>query len=226
MTSEEKQMKEQMDVIKGLSERPKNVVEDNYVRYYAVNKETHEDVYVDKHFNGMYIIGLAPSHPIRMNKLNITQISFDLGKRTASSFDVTGKKKKNAIKLQANTKLCNLFVEMDSISENESNMEQNESKENNNKNGKSEIKCFTFKPLISAKVIEINKRLINNPKLIHDSGDIEGYIAICESMNYQWNGRKNNNVKKRKTKNVEDDLLNKQQYQQYLTECNLKVSFF
>eukprot|EP01083_Nonionella_stella_P098599 277309_1 len=188
----ELELKEQMDVIQGFVNGPKNNVQEHYTRYYVVNKENHEDVYVDKHYNGMYMVGLAPSHPIRRKGLNVKEVTFDLGKRTASSFDVTGKKKGNAIKVQGNSKLCKIFIE-----------------------GDGDTDSFIFEAGIKGRIIEINKRLLRNPKLLADSGDMEGWIAICECSNYQWSGRKNSNAKKRKIQNVEDSLLNESQYQQY-----------
>ena len=49
------EMKSNPNPIKGLKTRPNTLIEDNYTRYYSVNKETHQDCYVDKHFNGYYL---------------------------------------------------------------------------------------------------------------------------------------------------------------------------
>ena len=164
----------------------------------------------------MYLIGLAPSHPIRREGLKVTRISFDLGKRTLSSFEVTGKKKTNAIKLQGDSNLCRMFIAKD----------VKEAKEHSN--GKptasesSEGESIVFQPLICAKVIQINKHVIDDPNLLND--DIHGWIAICESLGYQWSGRKDKHAKKRKTKNVDDDLLTGEQYKAYLNEFDFHVT--
>ena len=189
--------------------RPKNVVEDNFSRYYAVNEINHFDNYVDKHYNDMYMIGIAPSHPIRIRKLPIKGISFEIGKRTIKSFEVSGKKKTGAIKLQNNTKLCHIFIDWANCKKEENDPE-----------------FYVFSPMITGKVIEINKRLIDNPSLIIDNGDIEGWIAIVEDMNYNRDARKNNNMRKKKTKNVLETLLNKDQYLEYLKKHNINVPLF
>merc|ERR1712228_469643 len=202
-TTAQEVLEEQLDIIKGLPDKPKNAVQDNYTRFYAVDREFHHDMYLDKHYNGMCILGLAPSHPIRMNKMKIKEISFELGKRTASSFEVSGKKKTNAVKISKDTKLCKIYIE----DKNDVKMEQDVNEKKNDE----EFDSFVFEPKIFGKAIQINKRLMDEPNLIVDSSDFEGWIVICESINYHWSGRKDNNAKKRKTKNVEEDMLNEEQ---------------
>ena len=183
--------------MKGLVNRPKNVVEDNFIRFYSINEKTHEDFYIDRHFNGMYVVGIAPSHPVRVKKQKIEKVSFEIARRTIETFQVSGKKKTNAFKLAKATKLCRLFT----------NIEKN--------------KYYEFIPGIDGKIIEINKKIIENPNLIIENGDIEGWIAIVESFNYNRDQRKNKNHKKNKKKDPESCLLKQEQYLQYLNKHNL-----
>ena len=77
-------------------------------------------------------------------------------------------------------------------------------------------------PNIKGNIIEINKRIIANPQLIIENGDIEGYIAICQCFNYQWTSRKNPmNEKKGRKHLIENNLLTEEQYQDYLKEFNI-----
>ena len=164
----------------------------------------------------MYVIGLAPSHPLRTNnQQRVTKVSFDAGKRTLDSFRVSGKKKNAAIKVNCDTTICKLYYT------------QNNGKQQSKNEDNGDEEHYAFRPLFyNAKIIEVNKRLIDNPQLITDNADIEGWIAICESSHYQWSGRKDKYGKKRKIKHIEDDLLNEKQYRDYIAKSNLNVPGF
>lgn len=54
------------------------ILQRNYEIYYCIDFDgiSFQDYYIYLHFNGLCIVGLAPSHPIRKEKLAIKQIIF------------------------------------------------------------------------------------------------------------------------------------------------------
>lgn len=158
--------------------------------------------------HSIYAIGLAPSHPIRRKGLKVTAVSFDLHGRTVDSFTVTGKKKGGAVSIRKQTVLCEIKVIAASTDENED----------------GECETFAFTPMIGGKVLEINKRLLNEPELI--TSDIEGWIALCVREHYQAGNGRGDQKKRRKvdTDNETDGLLDLEQYKQYLKEYDFDVS--
>jgi len=190
---------------------------------------------LDKHFNDLYLIGIARSHPIRRYNMKITKITFDIHGRTLSDFDVKGKRKKNAILCNIDTKICAIHCvnNNNSNSNNSNNNNNNNSNSNNNSNNKindnndnnnndnninnannnnSNEEVYLVQSNVHGKIIDINRRILDDYNLILDEN--EGYIAIIQDMNYEWGSQK----KKKQRTCVVNKLLNESQYNQYLND--------
>mmetsp|Transcript_22090 Transcript_22090/g.35462 ORF Transcript_22090/g.35462 Transcript_22090/m.35462 type:complete len:234 (-) Transcript_22090:33-734(-) len=207
--------------VKGLKNKPMNVVEENYTRFYYVDEKNHLDCYVDKHYNGLYLIGLAPSHPVRRLPCKIMRVDFEINKRSVDDFQVSGKKKAKAVKVQSDTKLCRIDVQLQSNSTND----------NHNANTPTTAEpqqCASFLCCagLTGKVIEINTRLMQSPSVLEENADVDGYVAMIERFDSaKIRGQKNKPGQFRRQKNaqlVEEALLDADQYAEYLRKYNFQ----
>ena len=170
--------------------KPANVLLKDYERFYWINPKSNnnEVLFIDKHFNGLYLIGISRQHIINKKNLKINKITFDIGQRTLSDFDVKGKRKTNAIKCGLDTKICKI------ICNDFNNKEYN----------------FYVHANVKGKIIDINREILNKYELIKDR--INGYIAIIQDSNHLWGTQ----MKKRIKLDVTSKLLNKDELHKIL----------
>jgi hypothetical protein len=116
-----------------------SVIERDYKTfYYILNGNS---FYVQQHLNGLFVIGLAPDHPIIRSKNEII-VDFTAGVRDFSSGVTSGKRKRDATEVNANSAICVIRTIQDQ-------------------------KEFIVPACVAnTKVIAINKLLINHPELI------------------------------------------------------------
>lgn len=126
-----------------------SVVERYYTKYYYFrNDDINEAHTLLNHSNGICLIGLADTH-IAVKK-GIKSITFDVGNFDRSKNKVSGKGKKGAMMLQATSCLAIVTCEDDST--------------------------YRISSTTQAKLVEVNERLLTNPKLIGQDG--HGYVAV------------------------------------------------
>lgn len=126
-----------------------SVVERYYTKYYYFrNDDINEAHTLLHHSNGISLVGLADTH-IAVKK-GIKSLSFDIGNFDRSKNQVSGKGKRGAMHLQATSCLAIITCEDDST--------------------------YRVSSTIQGKLIEVNERLLSNPKLIGQDG--HGYIGI------------------------------------------------
>lgn len=126
-----------------------SVVERYYTKYYYFrNDDINEAHTLLNHSNGICLIGLADTH-VAVKK-GIKSITFDVGNVDRSKNKVSGKGKKGAMILQATSCLAIVTCEDDST--------------------------YRISSTTQGKLVEINERLLTNPKLIGQDG--HGYVAV------------------------------------------------
>ncbi|GLJ40285.1 hypothetical protein SUGI_0827730 [Cryptomeria japonica] len=145
--------------------RPPPAIEANYVQYYVVDflKPEH-DQYIYRHANGLCVIGLASTHVALGKKPEVKAVDFNVGKSSRSNIKVTGKRKKNAHFLEANSALCKVIAN-DTF--------------------------YIIRCCVRGSLLEVNERLIKEPELLNKSASSEGYIAIMMPRAEDWLKSKN-----------------------------------
>ncbi|KAH9325929.1 hypothetical protein KI387_006107, partial [Taxus chinensis] len=123
--------------------RPSPAIESNYVQYYVIDflKPEH-DQYIYRHANGLCVIGLASTHVALKNKSDVKAVDFNVGKSSRSDIKVTGKRKKNAHFLEANSALCKVIAN-DTF--------------------------YIIRCCVRGALLEVNERLIKEPELLNKS---------------------------------------------------------
>lgn len=125
-----------------------------FTRYYCLNSggKPDHDLYVHRHVNGLLMVGLAPSHPLRREDAQrIVEVKFT---PAVSSGNVSGKRKKGAAAVKPRTKVADLRLADGTASEVHAGVE--------------------------AKVLELNERLRAEPGLLQSDPDDAGFIAILQ----------------------------------------------
>ncbi|GFY44724.1 protein Abitram [Trichonephila inaurata madagascariensis] len=122
-------------------------------RYFKTRFIPTYDECVLTHSNRLCLITLAPTHPILKENLDVISINFDpVGKVNRLSNKVSGKFKKGGQKLSEKSVLCTVKCNND---------------------------CeYTIYSCIVGKLVEVNERLVENPKLLKENPWSEGYIGI------------------------------------------------
>jgi len=135
--------------------RMKSVVERYYQQKFVLDAggKPLEDQYVNQHSNGLYMVGIAPTHPIVTKGINITSLDFNVGYDLLER--VSGKYKRGAPHLQQSTSLCTVCMEDDSE--------------------------YTLYICVSGNLLEVNERLVSNPELLVSKAGTEGFLAILMS---------------------------------------------
>lgn len=150
-------------------------------RYCVDERGKGEDHLVLFHSNRICLITLAASHPILKEKKDIGKINFQVSANVDRLKNkVSGKGKHGAQFLHPNSPLC--YIECLDGS------------------------TYTVRSCIQGKLVEINDALIENPKLLIEKPDAEGYVAIVLP------GINNSNQQKQKLLTVEEynEILEKQ----------------
>ncbi|XP_069680418.1 protein Abitram [Periplaneta americana] len=139
----------------GELEELQSVTERYYTPRFCVGREEKEgeDHCILFHSNRICLVTLAASHPVLREKKEISKIDFQVSANVDRLKNkVSGKGKHGAQFLQINSPLC--YIECTDNSK------------------------YTVQSCIKGKLVEINDALIENPKLLIEKPDAEGYIAI------------------------------------------------
>lgn len=121
-------------------------------RYYK-NQILDGDIMISTHSNRISLITLAPNHEILKSNKTIKSIDFSSTKKVNRlDNQVKGKGKKGAQKVSPESILCTIICTDDTT--------------------------FPIKSCIKGKIIEINKRLVEEPHLLTEKPFTDGYIAI------------------------------------------------
>ncbi|XP_063232961.1 protein Abitram [Bacillus rossius redtenbacheri] len=156
------------------------VTERYFVPRYCVdpNGRQGEDLCVLYHSNKICLVTLAPSHPVVSEQKRVVKVDFDVsGKLNRLENKATGKGKKGAQFLQAMSVLC--VVECDDGSR---------------------YKVFSC---LTGKLVEVNERLVEQPQLVAERPQSEGFVAIVLPNFKNWEQQRNG-------------LLTEAQYQEHL----------
>ncbi|XP_062114942.1 uncharacterized protein LOC133828916 [Humulus lupulus] len=139
---------------------PPTAVQSNFISYFAPDflKPGH-DQYIYRHANGLCVIGLASTHVAFKDEGGITAVDFNVGKSNRSEIKVTGKRKKNAQLLEPNSALCKVITN----------------------DGSYIVRCC-----VKGWLLEVNEKLIKQPRLLNLSADREGYVAIIMPKPADW----------------------------------------
>lgn len=139
------------------STRPEDyrtVTERYYTKFYCLDedRERRHDLLVLNHSNRICLITLAPTHPVITRGLKITNINFEVNKKTDRKANKTsGKSKKGGQTLEHTSILA--IVE-------------------------TETGNFPVKAVVPGKLICINQELVSSPEKLQTHTDSEGHIAI------------------------------------------------
>lgn len=116
--------------------------------YYAHPGKENEPHQVLFHSNRICLIGLAPKH-VAFQK-GIKTVTFEVGRIDRSENQVSGKKKSGGMILQMDSTLALITCEDGTV--------------------------YKVRGCIQGKLVEVNKRVVENISLLRDEGD--GYIAV------------------------------------------------
>lgn len=118
-----------------------------------VDGKTSEDHCVLVHSNRICIVTLAPTHPVIASRKTISKVNFQVADKTNRLQNtVQGKRKHGAQTLNPMSILCMLECE--------------------------DGTTYTVRSCVFGKLIEINENLVENPQLLFDKPDSDGYVAI------------------------------------------------
>ena len=115
-----------------------------------------EDQCILTHSNKLFIVTIAPSHPILREKKTIADISFQVSD-SVNLIDckAVGKSKRGATHLSITSPLCHVTC--------------------------SDQTKYTLHSCIRGNLIEVNENLVKTPSLLVTDPETEGYIAIVNS---------------------------------------------
>lgn len=125
-----------------------SVVERYYTELFYVGNRCEQ--YIHKHSNGLCLVGLASGHPALSPEKKIVQVNWKVGNSDRSLIEVSGRKKKGALWLDAHSLLCELTCDDGSV--------------------------YTVQTGVHGKLIEVNPRL---PAILTPStAEGDGWLAI------------------------------------------------
>lgn len=126
-----------------------SVVERYFTKYYYFRNDNIDEAHtLLHHSNGICLVGLADTH-VAIKK-GIKSITYDIGNFDRSKNQVVGKGKRGAMNLQTTSVVAMITCEDDST--------------------------YRINSVMQGKLVEVNDRLPQNPKLIGTDGD--GYVAV------------------------------------------------
>ncbi|XP_014665475.1 PREDICTED: protein Simiate-like isoform X2 [Priapulus caudatus] len=131
-----------------------SVTERYFTPRYAIGKKMNaEDHCILFHSNKIALLTLAPSHPVLRDNKIVSNVNFNLGKNMNRLVNIVrGKAKKGGQWLQPDAKVCELTC--------------------------TDGSNYTIYSCIRGNLIEINENLLNNPSLLSEKPDSNGYIAV------------------------------------------------
>eukprot|EP00697_Spironema_sp_BW2_P009279 gnl/Spiro4/24118_TR11964_c0_g1_i1.p1 gnl/Spiro4/24118_TR11964_c0_g1~~gnl/Spiro4/24118_TR11964_c0_g1_i1.p1 ORF type:complete len:187 (+),score=23.38 gnl/Spiro4/24118_TR11964_c0_g1_i1:98-658(+) len=129
------------------------VVDRYYSRYYSLDVGGGSlcDQFCHVHSNKLFVLGLAPTHPIIQERKAVLSVAYVDG----GQGEVVGKKKTGARPLQALSKICE-FVCADGSTYN--------------------FLCGI--PDVQCQLLETNSRLVSDPSLLLSKPETDGFVAI------------------------------------------------
>jgi hypothetical protein len=134
-----------------------SLIDRYYTQFFAVDSSgPGEDVYVYLHTNGLMVIGLAPSHPIVLQKKPIKEVKFQSEHRDFSKNIVRGAKKKGGARLRPEGTLATVVCEDGTE--------------------------FTVRSCVDASLLEVNAQLKTKPDLLHQMPATQGFLALCQPL--------------------------------------------
>eukprot|EP00743_Colponemidia_sp_Colp-15_P009796 GILK01010730.1.p1 GENE.GILK01010730.1~~GILK01010730.1.p1 ORF type:complete len:198 (-),score=15.24 GILK01010730.1:97-690(-) len=113
-----------------------------------------EDQYINLHSNKLIVVGLAPSHVLFSGNAEITSVNFNVDNQDRMSNAVRGKRKKGGFYLEPHSTLCEITC--------------------------ADGRVFRPKSVVRGHLLELNERLIANPRLLLERPKAEGYLAILK----------------------------------------------
>lgn len=134
-----------------------SVVERYFRRMYSIDimGKPKEDVCLMFHSNKVCVITLAPSHPIVANKKKIKTVDFKVSEKLdRRNNKVTGKTKRGAQFLTYESPLCRVTCDDDD-------------------------NVYVLRACFNGRMLEVNENLHNNPQLLVEKFESNGYIAIA-----------------------------------------------
>lgn len=113
-----------------------------------------------QHSNGLFILCIDPSHAaiaaVKGGEVTVTSVTFGSGRSNSSvtpdSIKVVGKRKRNALICQADTKICSITLSNGTV--------------------------YTIPACINGFVLELNGALMDNPWLVVEAPTAEGFLAV------------------------------------------------
>lgn len=162
----------------------KSVTDRYFTRRYILNVDDIEnnDIMLLIHSNRITLLALAPSHYFFKTRGEY-KINFSVGKIDRLSNSVKGKGKKGGQILTPKSVICKIEFGEDN--------------------------SFTVPCCVKGTLIEVNEGLVNNPELLKEFPDSDGYIAITRSSIELLDAMKN-------------DLLTHEEYMKKLDFSNNK----
>jgi len=133
-----------------------DVISRYFTQFFFMNVDGIEghDQYIYQHSNHNCVVGMADTHPIVREGKTVTQINFKPAKLDHLSMQVKGKTKKGGHWMQEAMKLCDVTCADGSM--------------------------YSFFACVKGHLIEVNKRLADDPTLLQRKARKEGYIAIIK----------------------------------------------
>eukprot|EP01088_Endostelium_zonatum_P020131 TRINITY_DN726_c0_g1_i1.p1 TRINITY_DN726_c0_g1~~TRINITY_DN726_c0_g1_i1.p1 ORF type:complete len:218 (-),score=42.22 TRINITY_DN726_c0_g1_i1:723-1376(-) len=181
----------------GVSDRGLDVIGRYYTKHYAIDfNGAGNDQYVFQHTNYLCVIGLAPTHPIVKERKKVVSINWAPGRgKDHSQIKLHGKRKRGAVRLDPNSKLCEVTCEdstkymiystvrgalVEVNTKLVCNNNNNEKQETEGENQKQETEGGNQKQEKEEEVkVEANYKVLD-PYLLCDKPSGEGYIAIIK----------------------------------------------
>jgi len=104
------------------------------------------------HTNKLCLLTISHRHPVLAEKKEITKINFDVGKFNRLENQVTGKGKRGAQQIGLRSPICIISC--------------------------SDGSQYTVLAGVHGKLVEVNERLVSNPRLLSERPNAEGYLAV------------------------------------------------
>eukprot|EP01080_Neovahlkampfia_damariscottae_P006356 gene6356-10362_t len=136
------------------------VIRRNYEQFFMVDIKDvpFSDQYIHKHVNGLTVIGLAKTHAIfKLKNIKITSLKFK------QEVIVKGKKKQGSVAVRPNSVICEIFYKTEEQKEDEEPLK------------------FNVFGCIKGKAIEFNMKLEQNPTLLFEKTETDGFFAIVDT---------------------------------------------
>ena len=169
-------------------------------RYYDVFHATKENISalregeefsIYQHHNGLCILCLGPSHPIRTKSLRVIKVDFDVGSQNRAKNAVTGKRKKGGIQLHPDTAVCKVYTEPEENPAKKQKISEESTSTTQEEEPAEQV--WTIRACVRGFLVEPNRSLVDNPKLLEEKvGQALMFHLLfkatnsCLSACYRW----------------------------------------